>query len=145
MTDLARRHGSTPDGQLHPATGVRLLLEDYAASEKVNPWAKSREVAAAAEREVLEAAASHLLALHALQLKDDEPSVAVRNVRVGDYVRLHGIKCYVYAIRDVAKARTQDRAIHLKVNYHRKGGPESSFAYAAYVRIPLIARPLENS
>jgi hypothetical protein len=95
-----------------------------------------------AEQDVKDAALRRLLALHALQLADTEPSVAMRNVRAGDYVRLHGTRCYVRQVIDGAPSGSPERSITLKVNYHGPDGAATTFAYAADVRIPLLARTL---
>lgn len=79
----------------------------------------------------------HLLGLHMCSLADEGPMVAMRNVEKGDYVRLHGVKCYV---AEVDHRGTEGQTVYLRVSYHRPGNKLETFAYSRDVRIPLIAR-----
>lgn len=129
--------------RLHGGRGMRVLLEAEAAQSSPNTWdraAAAVDAQMAANPEVVAVAAGHLLALHRFQLEDGEPSAAMRNVRVGDYVRLHGTKCYVERIVNGDKP-----TITLKVRLHSPSGAEGTYSYDRDVRIPLIARPVTGT
>lgn len=137
-------NGQTLAGDRHPASALAEVLLAIDAEElAVNTWdAAAEAVGRIPDEETVRLALSHLLALHAFGDKETEPQVAMRNVKVGDYVRLHGIVCYVREVRDQATSRIYTRGIHLKVNYHGPDGTESAFSYSANVTIPLVYRPV---
>lgn len=135
--------GTDSKGRLHHAAALDRLLATVPA-DAVNLWDAADEAVEQADEETVRAALRGLLGLHLHDLADAEPMVAMRNVREGDYVRLHGTVCVVRGVLDRAESHSPKRSITLKVNYHRPDGPESTFAYAADVRIPLVARPRQE-
>lgn len=142
-TSEREKMGVTMEGRLHGAPATWALLEAMEAEASPNPWDRAQAVADAADPEVANAALWHLLALHALAQEHTEPVVAMRNVREGDLVRLAGTQCYVREVLDNAPSRSQQRTITLKVRLHGPSGRDETFAYGAYVTIPLIAREVQ--
>ena len=131
--------GVDQKGRLHPSSGIARLMADLPEGF-VNTWEAADEAVERASEETLRSACRGLLALHIFAQEEDEPVVAMRNVRVGDYVRLHGCVSYVREIWDEAPERSPKRSIGLKVNAHGPDGLQLSYAYDADVHIPLVAR-----
>lgn len=157
--------GVDSQGRLHGSVATKLLLaemDEHGArwtrpsgiptntpgakvGERVNVWdAADAAVEATTDPDVKDAALRNLLALHEVALEEETPMVAMRNVRVSDYVRLHGCTCYVRQVLDDAPSRSRYRSITLKVELHKPGGTRQTFAYSADVRIPLLAREVAS-
>lgn len=135
--------GVTLAGKLHHAPAIDLLVK----AARVHPdgktpggffnhWDGAEGAVREADPEVAHAALRGLLALHLFNLDDDEPSVAMRNVRVGDVVRLHGTP---REVRDIHKTDHPESAITRLVQWGQ--GCADTFIYDRNVRIPLVYRP----
>jgi len=135
--------GQTLSGDRHPASALaEVLLHVHGELLDVNHWdAAEAAVSATPDEQTVRLALSHLLALHLSADKDTEPVVAMRNVKPGDYVRLHGSVAYVREVLDPAVSRVYNRAITLKVNLHNPDGKADTYIYDANVTIPLVYRP----
>jgi hypothetical protein len=132
MTTESYELGS--DGIQRPSGAEALegLVAAQAEQESPNTFDRADLTVEQASEADVRSALRRLLALHVVDLKQSEPMVAMRNVRVGDYVRLHGTKCWVADIVNPGK-----HTITLMVVV---GGYKATFAYQRDVRIPLIAR-----
>jgi hypothetical protein len=131
-----RALGTDDQGRLHGAPALALLLGEMVSLTGQNTWQRADTAVEDASAIVKDAALRHLLALHAFTLETPEPSIALRNVREGDYVRLHGTACYVEQVVNADKP-----TLTLHVRAHSAGGPgPTTFAYDRDVQIPLVAR-----
>lgn len=117
--------------RLHGAAALALLLGQAheSAKQQDNLWKQAdAAVSATKNTEVKDAALAYLLSLHLHHLEDDLPQVAMRNVRVGDIVMLHGVALAVEKIINPYKP-----CITLQTRL-------GAFAYDRDVRIPLFSR-----
>lgn len=111
-----------------------------------NPWDEAKRVVSEADEESVRAACAHLLGLLWHDRQTDVPEVAMRNVRKGDVLRLSGSRVKVLEVHDTAENRGPHRAIGLLVQHNPFGGHgfKQTYRYQAYVRVPLLARELED-
>ena len=116
---------------------IERLLDLAEGTEHPNP----HDAAALATEMVTEAEARSalrkLLALHMFNLADEDPQVAMRNVRIGDVVSVHGFNVTVQAIRNREKATI---TIIGRLYGSEDTDKERTFAYDRDVRIPLKRR-----
>lgn len=143
-------HRDEPEGvdsqdRLHGASAVHRLLNatpvgpDWNHGAPENFWTAADDAVAQADQETKDAALRHLLALHMHELTAADPTVATRNVRVGDVVTLHGADhTVVEKIGDGKNGHT----VNLQVVFSPVRGVDHSkvFANDGDVRIPLKHR-----
>lgn len=132
--------GFDSKGRLHHTSAIDRLLAEVPAAPP-NLWDAADTAVEQADEETVRAALRGLLGLRLHELRHDEPQVAMRNVRAGDHVRLHGTVCFVREVIDRAESRVRWRGITLKVNYHGPDGAPTTYCYPAEASIPLVARP----
>lgn len=140
---IVLREGETVEidtGRLSGGDALLRLVVAFAASGEVSTWDRAAAVVDEADAEVVRRAMMRLFALHMFGTEDTEARIAMRNVRVGDYVRLHGGVSCVREALDNADQRTSTRGITLKVNIGGPGGHALTYCYPADVTIPLVAR-----
>ena len=136
--------GVDSQGRLHGASAVRRLLNatpvgpDWNHGAPVNFWTAAADAVAQADQETKDAALRDLLALHMFGLTATDPTVAVRNVKEGDVVELHGMTSTV-------TQKLGDGKNGHAVNLHVTSGDRDDdtgrlFAYDVDVRIPLKHR-----
>jgi len=137
--------GADPQGRMHGASAVRRLLNatpvgppwNHGAPE--NLWTAADDAVAQADQETKDAALRHLFALHMHELTAAYPTVAMRNVKSGDVVTLHGAD---HTVVEKTGDGQRGHVVNLQVVFSPARGVDHSkvFAYEGDVRIPLKHR-----